>query len=96
MNLKILQALQQGRLWPLCLRQDIKSEEIKTELEKLNYNDFKDEGLLDKLGVIGKGLSIGFEYGIYEGDYFEDWLDNLLRAKGKTTFGDIITQAPRR
>jgi NTE family protein len=69
-----------------------KAEEIKTELEKLDYNDFKDEGLLDKLGVIGKGLSIGFEYGIYEGDYFEDWLDNLLQAKGKTTFGDIITQ----
>jgi NTE family protein len=67
-----------------------KSEEIKAELETLNYNNFKDEGLLDKLGIIGKSLSIGFEYGIYEGEYFEDWLDRLLRAKGKTTFGDII------
>lgn len=33
-----------------------KSEEIKRELERLNYNDFKDEGLLDKLGVIGIGI----------------------------------------
>ncbi len=67
-----------------------RAEEIKTELERLDYNKFKDEGLLDKLGIIGKGLSIGFEYGIYEGEYFEDWLENLLGVKGKTTFGDII------
>ena len=71
-----------------------KAEEIKRELERLNYNDFKDEGLLDKLGIIGKGLSIGFEYGIYEGEYFEKWLERLLQAKGKTTFGDIKTDYP--
>jgi len=81
-----------GAIVASLLAAGYKSEEIKAELERLNYNDFKDEGLLDKLGVIGKGLSIGFEYGIYEGEYFEDWLDNLLRVKGKSTFGDIKTQ----
>jgi NTE family protein len=64
--------------------------EIKSVLETLNYNDFKDEGLLDRLGLVGKGLSIGFEYGIYEGEFFENWLDKLLRAKEKAVFGDII------
>jgi len=68
--------------------------ELKIELEKLDYNNFKDEGLLDKLGIIGKGLSIGFEYGIYEGEYFENWLENLLKSKGKTTFGEIKTAYP--
>jgi NTE family protein len=67
------------------------SAQLKGELEQLDYNDFKDEGLLDKLGFIGKGLSLGFEYGIYEGEFFESWLDRLLTAKGKTTFGDIRT-----
>ncbi|MGD8371508.1 MAG: patatin-like phospholipase family protein [Syntrophobacterales bacterium] len=67
------------------------SAELKKELEQLNYNDFKDEGLLDKLGFLGKSLSIGFEYGIYEGEFFENWLEGLLVAKGKTTFGDITT-----
>ena len=81
-----------GAIVASLLAAGYKSEEIKAELERLKYNDFKDEGLLDKLGVIGKGLSIGFEYGIYEGEYFEDWLDNLLRVKGKSTFGDIKTQ----
>ena len=63
---------------------------IKKELEKLNYNDFKDEGMLDQFGAVGKALSIGFEYGIYEGEFFENWLEALLQAKGKTTFGDIV------
>ena len=64
--------------------------EIRSELAMLNYNDFKDEDLLDKFGIIGKTLSIGFEYGIYAGDYFEFWIERLLSAKGKTTFGSII------
>lgn len=68
--------------------------ELKDILEKLDYSKFKDEGLLDKLGIVGKGLSIGFEYGIYEGDYFEEWLDGLLRSKGLTTFGQIHTGHP--
>lgn len=68
------------------------SGELKKELEQLNYNDFKDEGVLDKLGFFGKSLSLGFEYGIYEGEFFENWLEGLLVAKGKTTFGDIKTE----
>lgn len=55
--------------------------EIEEMLKELNYREFKDEGLLDKLGFIGKGLSIGFEYGIYEGDFFENWFEGLLQAK---------------
>jgi len=81
-----------GAIIAALLAVDFKSGEIKAELEKLNYNNFKDEGLLDKFGFVGKGLSIGFEYGIYEGDYFEEWLENLLQAKGKTTFGDTKTE----
>jgi NTE family protein len=67
-----------------------RGSEIKEILKTLNYNSFKDEGLLDKLGIIGKGLSIGFEYGIYEGEFFENWLDGLLSAKKRAVFGDII------
>jgi len=68
------------------------SVELKQELEKLNYNHFKDEGFLDKLGFLGKGLSLGFEYGIYEGEFFENWLEGLLAAKKMTTFGQIKTK----
>ena len=81
-----------GAIVSSLLAVDYTAAEIKNELERLNYNNFKDEGLLDKLGFFGKSLSLGFEYGIYEGEFFEDWLERLLVAKGKTTFGQIKTE----
>ncbi|MCG6916214.1 MAG: patatin-like phospholipase family protein [Deltaproteobacteria bacterium] len=81
-----------GAIVSSLLAVDYKAAEIKNELERLNYNDFKDEGLLEKLGFFGKSLSLGFEYGIYEGEFFESWLEGLLVAKGKTTFGQIKTK----
>ena len=42
------------------------SQEIKDELEKLDYNNFKDEGRFSKLGIIGKIINIIFKYGIYK------------------------------
>jgi NTE family protein len=41
-----------------------RAKELKEGLEKLNCLDFKDESFPDKLGVVGKGLSIGFEYSV--------------------------------
>lgn len=67
------------------------AQEIKTELHKLDYNNFKDEGFFDKFGIIGKFSSIVFKYGIYQGKFFESWMEELLKAKGKTTFGDLKT-----
>jgi NTE family protein len=81
-----------GAIVASLLAVDYSAAELKKELEKLNYNDFKDEGLLDKLGFFGKSLSLGFEYGIYEGEFFEDWLEGLLAAKKMTTFGEIRTE----
>lgn len=57
-----------GAIVAALLAVGYRAGEIKKELEKLNYMDFKDEGFLDKFGVIGKNLSVAFEYGIYEGD----------------------------
>ncbi|AGF54117.1 NTE family protein [Clostridium saccharoperbutylacetonicum] len=64
-------------------------EEIEHELKNLNYLKFKDETLIDKMGIPGKILSTVLEYGIYEGNYFRNWIEELFKAKGKTTFGDI-------
>jgi NTE family protein len=68
--------------------------DIKTKLEELDYRDFMDKGLLDKFGVAGKAISLAFEFGIYEGKYFHDWFERLLKAKGKTRFGDLLTEWP--
>ncbi len=64
-------------------------EEIEHELKKLDYLKFKDEDLIDKIGILGKTIGTIFEFGIYEGDYFRKWIEELFKAKGKTKFEDI-------
>ncbi len=64
--------------------------EMKEIMEKLDYNDFKDSGLLDKVPLVGKIASLIFEKGIYEGKWFENWMRGLLKKKGKETFGNLI------
>jgi NTE family protein len=71
-----------------------KSDKLKEVIENLDYNQFKDKGLIDKIPVIGFALSLGFEKGIYEGEFFENWLRDLLaRAPNKpiNTFRDLRT-----
>ncbi|MES4785510.1 MAG: hypothetical protein C4294_06505 [Nitrospiraceae bacterium] len=40
--------------------------------------------------MLGPALSFGFEKGIFEGKFFEDWLRNPLKAKRVRTFKDLI------
>ncbi|MBP1764943.1 MAG: putative esterase of the alpha-beta hydrolase superfamily [Firmicutes bacterium] len=69
-------------------------DEIGKLLKTIEYQKFRDETAMDHFGLPGKTLNIAIEYGIYKGDYFESWLENLLRSKGKTTFGDIKINNP--
>jgi NTE family protein len=74
--------------------------EIKAELDRfmreadsdgcIGYERFKDKSLVDRIPALGPALSLGFEKGIYEGDFFEGWLRSLLAKKKTRTFGDLI------
>lgn len=68
--------------------------EIREILQELDYSAFKDETMLDQLGLLGKVLNTVFEYGVYKGAFFENWLEGLLQAKNKTTFADIRMDNP--
>jgi len=67
------------------------SDELKEELNQLDYIKLKQEGFLEKFGTPGGILSIIINYGVYSADYFENWLESLLAKKNKTRFGDIRT-----
>lgn len=71
-----------------------KAVELREIMEELDYNEFKDEGLVDKIPVLGVALSLGFEKGIYEGDSFEEWLKEKLAEASKPihTFGDLVME----
>jgi NTE family protein len=67
-----------------------RADELKAIVASLDYEKFKDPGWVDRIPVLGKAISLGFEKGIYEGDYFEQWMRQQLKKKGKTTFKDLV------
>ncbi len=69
-------------------------ERLQQVMREVEYGKFQDEGFLDHLGLVGKGLSLLFEKGIYEGSYLRDWLDGLLTDLGRRSFGDLKIEDP--
>ena len=69
-------------------------EQLKTVMRTVDYGRFQDEGFIDHLGLVGKGVSVLFEKGIYEGHYLVEWLDGLLTTLGTRTFGDLRIDDP--
>ncbi|MFC1995171.1 patatin-like phospholipase family protein [Chloroflexota bacterium] len=66
--------------------------ELKAIMQELDYRRFKDTTLLDKVPIAGPLGSLIFEKGIYEGNFLENWIRDLLRQKGIETFGDLIVE----
>ncbi|MEK7847388.1 MAG: patatin-like phospholipase family protein [Chloroflexota bacterium] len=66
------------------------AQELKQVMDGLDYSRLRDRSLLDRLPVAGPLLSLIFEKGIYEGDYFFNLMDSLLREKGVRTFADLV------
>jgi NTE family protein len=66
--------------------------ELKRILDGLDYTQFKDRDLVDRIPLLGSLLSVGLEKGIYEGDFFEGWLRDLLAKKNVHTFGDLVME----
>ena len=69
-------------------------EDLQRVMRTVDYGHFQDEGFVDHLGLVGKGISILFEKGIYEGRYLVEWLDAILMDLGARTFGDLRIEDP--
>jgi len=63
-------------------------KELRQILLELNYTQFKSRSYATS-GLFGEFLHLRKDYGIYSADFFEDWLAGLLKAKGKSVFGDL-------
>lgn len=63
--------------------------ELKEEILKVNYNKFKGKDFFDYLGFPGKLFSLSLSFGIYNINYIEGWLNDLLSKKNINTFGDL-------
>lgn len=64
--------------------------ELREILLELDFRSFQDLGLIDRVPLIGKLLSVLLDQGIYEGRALREFAEGLLRAKGVRTFGDLV------
>ncbi len=64
-------------------------DELKKEMESLDYMKFKGKGLASHFGLPGKAFSIVFRLGIYNTVWLEGWVEEMLKEKGIYTFGDL-------
>ncbi len=65
------------------------AEELHHELARIPFQEFLDEGFEDRIPLIGKGVSVLFDHGVYEGTAFLDWMRSMLARKNVRTFGDL-------
>lgn len=78
-----------GAIVGSLLAAGIKPKQIHQNIGQLDFTAFRDESLLDRFGPFGKGLSLIFEKGIYEGKFLTSWLGEQLASVGVRTFADL-------
>ncbi|MGA8115613.1 MAG: patatin-like phospholipase family protein [Actinocatenispora sp.] len=63
--------------------------ELVEVMESLDYRKFADPTVLDRFGVLGKGLELLAHDGIYKGDFALRWITEKLAAQGVHTWADL-------
>ena len=72
----------------------MRAADLQALMASLDYTRFRDETKLDHIPVLGKGLSLWLDHGIYAGDYFHGWIREQLAGLGVDTFHDLYRADP--
>lgn len=67
-----------------------RAEAIARLLDEVDFNSFRDPPVWAKVPLIGPALAVAFTKGLYKGDALEEWMREVLAARGVRTFGDLI------
>jgi len=59
-------------------------------IARLDFNRFKQPDWEDRIPLVGKGLSVFTDQGMYDGEFLLAWMRGLLAAKGVHTFRDLV------
>jgi len=62
---------------------------VQKILTTIDYKSFEDESWEDRIPVVGKGLGVLLDQGVYEGNAFLKFMRDLLAEKDVHTFGDL-------
>ncbi|MDT8862511.1 patatin-like phospholipase family protein [Alkalihalobacillus sp. MEB130] len=78
-----------GSIIAALIKAGYKSEEIFEMLDQLDIESFKDERMSVLPFAITKWVHMYFRLGLYKGNALENWIKQVLEAKGIKTFGDL-------
>jgi NTE family protein len=78
-----------GALCAACQRSGRPVRELVELMETLDYGSFADPTVLDRFGVLGKGIELLLHDGIYKGDVALHWIEQQLAQRGVHTWGDL-------
>jgi len=79
-----------GSISAALLAAGYSAAELREIILNLDYRQFQDKGWEDKVPLIERSLSMLLDLGIYEGDFFLEWIRERLEAKGVRTFADLV------
>jgi NTE family protein len=68
------------------------AKELTSIMREVDYTSFMDPSALDRLPLVGTVANLLLEKGVYEGDYLERWLGDLLAKKKVRTFRDLVLE----
>ena len=90
-NLKIERAAgtSAGSIIASFLTAGYTTNEIIQLLDEINIKKFLDPPLLSERVPFAKWILFYFQMGLYKGNVFEEWLEDVLAQKGIHTFADI-------
>lgn len=64
-------------------------KELKEIIGNLDYTKFISKTWMYNIPLIGRGLSLFLQNGLYKNDYEEEWIESLLLKKGFRYFNDL-------
>lgn len=71
-------------------------KELNSIISSIDYSRFLDKIGIQKIPLLGKPLGLFIKKGMYQGDYVEQWISGLMKAKGKTKFKDVMVNGESR
>ena len=78
-----------GAIVAALLAAGYSAQEIYDQMKEVDFAMFKQSNALNNIGPIGMFINANKSFGIYETDYFENWIEQKLAAKNIYTFNDI-------
>lgn len=78
-----------GAIVATLLASGYKSDEIKEQMDVLDFSKLRGRTILNRIPLLGNILELLVHQGIYKNDYLEKWMDSLLSKQGIRTFADL-------